>query len=248
MTMPIARHSALLLAAALLGGNAVAAAAEPACRPQATRLPPLYAKAATKPPLPADERLHLRQLAAKGAEGVEVSLQEIDLSGSGACDLVATVRDPLSSGGDSDVLTTIYLAKPPSGWQRVGAVSARRDDRPASLELVGHGEDAQFAFSEFRRVTLPGDATVYLVAWHGERIANGFDGYRVFLLDRREARLRPLDRWAGKGREVYQAFKAGGAASGFDARVEMDEIRRLCAAPAASRPALAAADCTPSGR
>lgn len=244
--MPLLRTPLLLLATALLGSSALAA--EPLCRPQATRLPPLYARLTAKAPLPADERLHLRQLAAKGAEGVEVSLQEIDLSGDGGCDLVATVRDPLSSGGDSDVLTTLYLAKPPSGWQRVGAASARRDDRPASLDLVGHGDDAQFAFSEFRRVALPGDATVYLVAWHSERIANGFDGYRVFALDRREARLRPLDRWTGKGSAVYQAFKATGVAGGFDARVEQDEVRRLCAVPAASRPALAATDCAPSAR
>jgi hypothetical protein len=241
---PPFRSSLFLLATALFGGSALAAAAEPMCRPQATRVPPLYARLAAKPPLQANERLHLRQLAAKGAQGVEVSLQEIDLSGRGGCDLVATVRDPLSSGGDSDVLTTIYLAKPPSGWQRIGAASARRDDRPASLDLVGHGDDAQFAFSEFRRVTLPGDATIYLVAWHGERMVNGFDGYRVFALDRREARLQLLDHWAGKGGEVYRAFKAGGVGGGFDVLVERQELRRRCAvADKAALPAAVASAC-----
>ncbi len=125
--------------------------------------------------------------------------------------MVATVRDPLNSGADSDVLQTIYLAKPPSSWHRIGAASARQNDRLASLDLVRPGDDTQFALSEFRRVTLPGDATTYLVAWHGERIANGFDGYRFFALDRREARLQPLDHWASRCAEVYCAFKARGA-------------------------------------
>ncbi len=228
----------------MLANGVLAEAAERACRPQSARLPPLYARLAIKAPLPANERLHLRPLATKGAEGVEVSLQEIDLSGSGVCDLVATVRDPLSSGGDSDVLTTIYLAKPPSGWQRVGAASARRDDRPASLDLVSHRDDEKFAFSEFRRVALPGDAGVYLVAWHGERIANGFDGYRVFVLDRGEAALRPLDRWTGQGQDVYRTFNASGVAGGFDSLVEQQELWRLCtAADQASQPATLASAC-----
>jgi len=249
--MHLARNSVIFLAATLLGGITTVATPEPACRPQTRRLPPLYASQVVKAPLPVNERLHLRQLAAKGAEWVEVSLQEIDLSGSGVCDLIATVRDPLSSGGDSDVLTTIYLAKPPSDWLRVGAISARRDDRPASLDLIEYGDDEQFTFSEVRKLTLPSDLTVYLVAWHDERIANGFDGYRVFALDRHEGRLRSLDRWTGKGQEVYLAFKAAGIAGGFDSRVERDEMRHLCALTdglATSRPAAIAAACTRTGR
>lgn len=61
---PPFRSSLFLLATALFGGSALAAAAEPMCRPQATRLPPLYARLAAEPPLQANERLHLRQLAA----------------------------------------------------------------------------------------------------------------------------------------------------------------------------------------
>ena len=54
----------------------------------------------------------------------------------------------------------------------------------------------------------------------------------------------PLDRWAGKGKEVYEAFKASGVAGGFDARVEQDELRRLCASAASDRPSPIAAACT----
>lgn len=88
------------------------------------------------------------------------------------------------------------------------------------------------------------DATIYLVAWHGERIGNGFDGYRVFALDRREARLQLLGHWAGKGGEVYRAFKAWGVSGGFDVLVEQHELRRRCAvADKAALPTAVASAC-----
>jgi len=239
--------TALCAVSALVFWTAPAQAA--ACTPAGARLPPNYARLPGANKLPAQEREHRLELSggtARDAKKVEVQIEERALGADGRCDLIISVRELISSGGDSDVLSTVYLTRPDGGWQRVGAVSARRDDRPSSLDLMRQPADERFAFSDWQVLTLkehPGLS--YLMTWNHDRVANGARGYHLLELDRSAATLRSLDIWQDVGAKVYAQFKQlkSEDGRGFDPYVEQAELRLRCAGIAA-KPALLVQACS----
>lgn len=202
------------------------------CRLAAPRFPASYAKRAELRKASGADRLHTVSLGSKKDEvgaNVEATLHEIDLNGDGVCDLVVTMRDPVSSGGDSDVLSTVYLAGNRT-WKRLGAVTAKRDDLPSSLDLTKSAQDEDYAFSDHAVLRDLAANRTYLIGWHSERVTNGFDGYRLYEMDAAKGELRVVDKWTGDGAKTYAAFKSlsAGPAQRFDANVEADELRAVC--------------------
>jgi hypothetical protein len=115
----------------------------PECTPQKPRFPPAYGKFSELGKAASGERTHaIAQKHADSGINIEAMVQEIDLDGDGACDVVVSVRDPISTGGDSDVLSTLYLARK-GRWLRVGAQSAKKTDRPAQFDLIQAGKTWQ---------------------------------------------------------------------------------------------------------
>lgn len=227
----------LLAGAALLSSvNAVATPDAPKefeallgpCAPAKPRFPERYAALGNLKNASAKARIHTVPLLAKDPQAglfVEATLEEIDLDQDGVCDLVATVRDPIGTGGDSDVLGTIYLARPGQPWKRVGAASAGPGDLPSSLDLVKFPADAAYVFSEFAAIRGVSGSRRYLVTWNHERVANGTAGYAVYELDVRKGLLHPLDKRKAPGAQVYAFFKTLRNADGvalFDPRLEVE--------------------------
>lgn len=205
-----------------------------ACTLGAPRLPAHYARLPGARQLPVFEREHrldLTRRPAKDAKQIEARIEERALGADSRCDLVVTVSELISSGGDADVLSTLYLARPGGDWQRVGAASARHDDSPSLLNLVHKPNDELFVFSDWQALMLrdrPGFS--YLVTWSHERVANGARGYRLLELDRGAATLRSLDIWEGMGAKVYTHYKSLKSDDGraFDPTIEQAELRQRC--------------------
>lgn len=215
---------------------------ERSCESQRPRFPASFRNHKDLRAVPALRRQHRAVLEVKDARArlhVEAQLIEIDLDRDGTCDLIITVRDPLSSGGDSEVLSTVYLAQG-GKWIRYGARSALKGDRPAELSLAKYPEDENYEFADFTALE-QGEKT-YIVAWRYERVLNGFDGYRILELDRRAGRLQPIDKWSSPGIEIYRFFKTlkveGGSGLRFDTLVEAAELRSACASLSRATPTL----------
>lgn len=204
----------------------------PECAPQKPRFPPAYGKFPELDKAASGERTHAIVIAQKHADSglnVEAMLQEIDLDGDGTCDVVVSVRDPISTGGDSDVLSTLYLARKGS-WLRVGAQSAEKTDRPAQLDLIKAPTDNNFIFSDFAALRHRSTNRTYLVTWSHERVANNPSGYQVLELAARGT-LRALDKWTGAGADIYASFKTIKSSTGnslFDPEVEAKELAIVC--------------------
>lgn len=215
------------------------------CQLQRPRFPAGYAKYEGLRTAAKVERAHRAILATKDAQAglqLEAAVRELDLTGNGVCDTIMVVSDPIGSGGDRDVLTTIYLTGK-ARWQRIGARSAAHSDLPSDVNTIASPADADFAFSDYAALRRPGQAKTYLVAWHAQRVTNGFDGYRVFEIDRAAATLRPVDKWTGEGAKVYAAFKRFKDTRGFarfDPEIEADELREVCGHTTDPNPGLAA--------
>lgn len=216
-----------------------------ACQPQSPRFPVGYAKYEGLRSAARDERAHRAVMATKDAQTglqLEVAVRELDLTGDGVCDDIMVVSDPIGSGGDRDVLATVYLSGK-GRWQRLGARSAVKSDRPSELNTIASPADANFAFSDYAVLRRAGETKTYLVAWHEERVTNGFLGYRVFEIDSAAATLRPIDKWTHDGAKVYAAFKATKDSRGamlFDPAIEVGELRALCGHIGDPSPGLAA--------
>src|SRR5689334_6054055 len=74
------------------------------CQLQNPRFPVPYGRHKDLLGVPVSERLHRDVLDIKDEEAnlhVEATLHEIDLDRDGTCDLIITIRDPITSGGDS---------------------------------------------------------------------------------------------------------------------------------------------------
>ena len=180
--------------------------AQDTCKSQAPRFPDIY-RYPTLIKAGVGERLHRVGILTKSADlnlNIDAALEEVDLDADGICDIVVTVSDPIGSGGDADVLSTVYLARN-HHWLRIGAKSAKKDI-PTDLDVGKFPEDADFSFSEFIALRQISSNKSYFVAWSHERIANGFGGYKVFELDF-SGRLIVLNNWNGVGAQIYQWFK-----------------------------------------
>lgn len=219
-----------VLGQAELGGHQIVSGA---CKVQKPRFSSRYANYKGLRDAARDEREHLANIAVKDAQAsmfVQASMRELDLTGNDTCDDIVVVSDPVSSGGDRDVLATVYVAN--NGlWHRVGAASATRTDGPSELDTRRSPADATFAFDEYVALRRPGWTKTYLIAWHSERVTNGFAGYRVLEIDLAASTLRLIDKWTGEGSKVYAAFKQTKdtpSAESFDSAIEAQELRELC--------------------
>lgn len=156
---------------------------------------------------------------------------KLEMNGDGICDWFLTSLAPLSTGGDSEVLNTLYLGSP-SGWSRVGARIP--DDKPDGL---GWGnawnEQANFAFSSDAPVSIwdQKNRTTYFIGWYdGRRYGRRFNdrGYRIYRWDKPRNTLQELDKWepGSPATQVYAFFRQHGAVdttqSGKDRIVTFD--------------------------
>ena len=217
------------------------------CNIHDPHFPELYARIAALRNSEPTERQHLVVLAVKDKEAnlnVEATLHEIDLNGDGTCDLVVTTRDPLDTGGDSEVLSTIYIAQR-GGWLRIGARSAVKANYPSELDIAKFPDDENFAFSGYVSMRDQKTGKPYLVTWHVDRIVNGFEGYRILEVDMGAGTLRDVGKWSPPGIEIYKIFKTLKAESGkgmiFEPSVEATELRRICKQLAGATAALSTA-------
>ena len=193
-------------------GDAPVLAATTNCAVQTPRFPRAYAKVAARRNAPNGAREHSVPLSAKGKPGepadnlqIWADVSEVDLDGDGTCDLIATVLNQLSSGGDSAALTTLYLARR-GGWRRIGPSTVADETRSTEIDVVKAQDDENYQFSE--AVAVRHGYTPILVAWRSSRIVDGFDGYRVLQLDEGRRRLVPLDRRRDVGAAVWRWFTA----------------------------------------
>lgn len=168
----------------------------------------------------------------------------IDVNNDGNCDWYVTALAPLSTGGDRDILNTIYLSQK-NGWSRIGA--SIPDDMPDEL---GAGksttEQKHYLFGEDIAVIHDlADNINYLITAFYERDIqrDGKPGYRIFAWDKRIRTLALLDKWepGSKAAAVYAYFKSNGASSTtisgkvgddgidrFDPAIEAFELQQAC--------------------
>lgn len=183
------------------------------CRLHKPRWPEGYASLPALRNVSPNWREHSFKLFDKGEPseptfGLEVwaDLKEIDVDADGVCDLVVTVKDAVSTGGDYTPLTTLYLARK-NGWLRVGARTTKRD-LPAYVDPAKLASDKNYMFADYVLVKSQASTKPYLIAWNSGRSQGGFRGYRIFEVDTAEARLRSVDKWNGPGAVLYSAFKS----------------------------------------
>jgi len=168
---------------------------------------------------------------------------KLDINGDGLCDWYVISLAPYSSGGDSGVLNTVYVASP-KGWIRLGAVIP--DDKPDGL---GWGTSSQyqseFSFSSEMLLSLWDQKTgkPYLIGWFESRRYSGRqdqDGYHIYIWDSVKNKLKELDKWQPQSAaaQVYAFFKKNGAVDtsttgidrlvNFDPKIEKDELEKGC--------------------
>jgi hypothetical protein len=168
----------------------------------------------------------------------------LDINNDGKCDWYLNASTPLSTGGDSDSINTIYLGQP-NGWSRIGA--AVPDDKPDELGFGSTiADQKRYLFGEEPGIVHDASGnTNYLVTAffdrHDQRSRK--PGYRIFVWDQDKKNLRLLDKWqpGSKGADVYAFFKQHGAYSPstkdtkaqgttltFDPDVEAFELEQAC--------------------
>lgn len=217
-----------------------------ACTPQKPRFPKAYAKFPAVRLGAMNERYRQFKVDDKIPDSglsIEARLQEIDLTGNGTCDLIVIIGDLISTGGDSAELATLYLADK-GKWLRIGARSAK-SDLPSNVDTMHAPTDANFEFSEYLVMRRPEGGPTYLIAWRSGRVTNGFMGFRIYEIDPSRAELRLVDKWNGKGAEVYAAFKnaryPGNRWESYGQDAETEELHELCKTPPKSNPGLTTA-------
>lgn len=227
---------ALVSAGSAFGQNAAEelVPVEGTCKAAEQRFPDKYAKFSKLKNVGRGQRTQRVTLLVKDRSAglfIEATLQEIDLDNDGICDLVVTTRDPIGSGGDSDVLTSLYFSGNGPAWKRIGAASAQKSDLPSELDLMKSPDDANYAFSEFVAIRHRPSGRTYLVAWNHERVANGQPGYAILELNEGKIALHPLDKWNPPGAPIYAYFKTMKTPDGgklFEPQIEAGELRFLC--------------------
>ncbi len=168
---------------------------------------------------------------------------KIDINGDGTCDWFLTSLAPYSSGGDSDVLNTLYMGAS-TGWRRVGAEIA--ESKP---DVLGAGasnyQQAQFAFSSDAPLIVwdESNKAPYLIGWFDTRHSTGRqdqEGYHVYRWSKIKNNLEELDKWVpnSTAAQVYTYFKQHGAVniaqtgisriSEFDPLIEQSEFDNRC--------------------
>lgn len=192
-----------------------------------------------------------RDISGNGWERVDGSslfnaflFSRLDVNNDGNCDWYVTALAPLSTGGDRDILNTIYLGQK-NGWSRIGA--SIPDDMPDEL---GAGksttEQKHYLFGEDIAIIHDlVDHINYLITAFYERDVqrDGKPGYRIFVWDNRVKTLKLLDKWepGSKAAAVYAYFKSNGASSTttsgkvgqagierFDPTIEKFELQQAC--------------------
>jgi hypothetical protein len=208
------------------------------CHVQTPRLPKRYFSYPALHKVPINERNYSTKLFSKARKpsepgfGLEVwaQFEEMDIDGDSICDLLVTTHNYLSSGGDSDALSTVYLATS-NGWSRIGAKTAEKTDLSTELDSLKVSSDENYEFSDHIVIRLKETGKSYIIAWHYGRVANGFSGYRILEVDRINDVMKNIDKWNGVGAQIYQWFRSSKNHTGtnlFDADLEADELRQKC--------------------
>jgi hypothetical protein len=155
----------------------------------------------------------------------------IDINSDGYCDWYINASAPMSTGGDSDSINTIYLGRK-NDWLRIGA--SVPDDKP---DEFGYGKTVaeQKSYLSGDEIAVIYDATDkanYLItAFHDRNLQReNRPGYRIMNWDADKKSLRLLDKWepGSKASEVYAFFKVHGAQIPAAKAVEPeDKIQRF---------------------
>ncbi|MBC7502565.1 MAG: hypothetical protein H7315_19030 [Herminiimonas sp.] len=183
---------------------------------------------------------------------------KVDLNLDGLCDWIVTSNIPLSSGGDTDSINTVYLGQR-AGWTRFGATGIRANQADGLGRGQSDAQQSQFAWFDEGPYLLR-DATaqkLYVIGNFSSRNSFGreFPGYRIFTWDPVAKKLAELDKWhaGGEGGEVYAYFVAHGGfapdrttdkddrSGDFDPAIERRELSLRCSEEAqkAASPLLA---------
>jgi hypothetical protein len=168
----------------------------------------------------------------------------IDINNDGYCDWYLNASAPMSTGGDSDSINTIYLGQK-NGWLRIGA--SIPDNKPDQLGSGNaYDEQKRYLFGDEVGVLHDASAKInYLITAFDNRNVQHQNkpGYRIFIWDSDKKTLRLLDKWepGSKAAEVYGFFKAHGAwvpapttvapadrILHFDPQVEAFELEQAC--------------------
>jgi len=169
---------------------------------------------------------------------------KLDINGDGICDWFVTASSPLSSGGDSDILNTLYFGRKNKKWQRLGAeipntlpdelgwgkASDQRDDYTFSSETPFVLWDKKSKISYF--------IGYFYTRTYGKPYQKG---YEIYIWNAEQNNLQELDKWekGSAAEKVYAYFKQHGAVdptiedgenniAQFDQDLEDSEIITKC--------------------
>lgn len=171
------------------------------------------------------------------------TFSKLDLDGDGVCDWLVTMFAPYSTGGDRDVLNTLYLGSP-GGWNRIGSsIPKNRPDGLGWGDSINQQRDFSFSSEDPLVILDKGSQTRYIIGYFNYRAYSGkFDqgGYYIYVWDAHAKTLRELNKWkpGSAAAQVYDFFKRHGAVDptetgksriqAFDPEIEKYEFRRYC--------------------
>jgi hypothetical protein len=140
---------------------------------------------------------------------------KFDLNNDGICDWFVTNLAPLSTGGDSLAINTIYLGQQNS-WLRIGAKMP--DSSPDTLgagRSMDDWDNYSFSARTLIQVVDKSSKKSYFIGTFDSRSTGARDfskGYTVYEWDNKKRNLTVLDKWEqGSAAEAaYAFFKANG--------------------------------------
>ena len=169
---------------------------------------------------------------------------KLDINGDGICDWFVTASSPLSSGGDSNVLNTLYLGSRNKKWRRIGAEIPNH--KPDILG-AGRSNDQQddYTFSSETPFVLwdrKSKISYFIGYFYTRTYGKPYQkGYEVYIWNAEQKNLQKLDKWekGSAAEKVYAYFKQHGAVdpiieegenniAQFDQDLEDSEARAKC--------------------
>jgi len=169
---------------------------------------------------------------------------KLDINGDGICDWFLTASSPLSSGGDRNVLNTLYLGSRNKKWHRIGA---EMPNHKPDILGAGKSNDQQddYTFSSETPFVLwdKKSKISYFIGYFYTRTYGKPDqkGYEIYIWNAEQKNLQELDKWekGSAAEKVYAYFKQHGAVdptieegenniAQFDQDLENSEIRIKC--------------------
>lgn len=154
------------------------------------------------------------------------SFIKLDINNDGWCDWFTTSLAPVSTGGDSITLNTLYFGGP-TGWKRFGATIPK--DKPDGLGWgKSSSEQQNYSYSSEPPLIIRDASTNrnYLIGSYNYRSVSGHPGYHIYSWNKKKHTLTHLNKWlpGSVGYQVYAYFKQHGAVDPTEEKSSIDRI------------------------